>query len=315
MKRFFYNLFGLSVLFLAFFICFLLLSAQNNLRMPIAELTDSSDYAYEDFGAKEIIPFVERAQKKSEHSKLIIGDSVCHQIFDRYYDSNNEYCICGSNQAISLSGQYIIAKEFIENHDNVTDVYLVLTMSSLATEYGAQLGYQYAVMPFVLTDTIDNLDETTIKEMYRTYGGFFCQKPIVRLIDQSPLCMKLYLNMLAKEKEWFPTGTGKAISDVSGKYLYEIQMLCEKENVTLHLIAGPHADSENNHKTENRIRDELLVNEKNKVLENYLNQITYYPENLFKDGIHFDKSVVDEVFFDSISQELIPDFKRYSEGF
>ena len=32
-------------------------------------------------------------------------------------------------------------------------------------------------------------------------------------------------------------------------------------------------------------------------------------ENLFKDGIHFDKSVVDEVFFDSISQELIPDFK------
>lgn len=288
---------------------FLVLSAQENLRMEIADLTGSGDYAYEDFGAKEIVPFVERVQEQNDCRKLIIGDSVCNQIFERYCEMNDVYCICGSNQAISLSGQYILAKEFIKNHENVTDIYLILTMGSLGTDYGAQLGYQYAVMPFVLTDTIGNLDDETRDLMAKRYGRIFCQKPIVKLIDQSPLNMKLYLNMLTKKDEMFPVETDDVISEVSYKYLHELQTLCESEGVNFHLIPGPHADSDARHNLEQQLREETMANGDSDIpgLKIYLDQIVYYPEEIFRDGIHFDEKIVDDSFFVELAQRLIPD--------
>lgn len=311
MKKFFLKLFLFVCLFLMISGAFLVLSAQENLRMKIADLTGSGDYAYEDFGAKEIVPFVERVQEKNDCSKLIIGDSVCNQIFERYYEMNDVYCICGSNQAISLSGQYILAKEFIKNHENVTDIYLILTMGSLGTGYGAKLGYQYAVMPFVLTDTIGNLDDETRDLMAKRYGRFFCQRPVVKLIDQSPLSMKLYLNMLAKKNELFTTETDRVISKVSYKYLYELQTLCESEGVTFHLIPGPHADSEARHNLEQQLREEIMVNGDSDIpeLKSYPDQIIYYPEEAFRDGIHFDEKVVNDDFFDQLAKRLIPDVR------
>lgn len=309
MKKFFFKLFLFVGLFLIISGAFLVLSAQEHLRMKIADLTGSGDYAYEDFGAKEIVPFVERVQEQNDCSKLIIGDSVCNQIFERYYEMNDVYCICGSNQAISLSGQYILAKEFIKNHENVTDIYLILTMGSLGTGYGSKLGYQYAVMPFVLTDTIGNLDDETCDLMAKRYGRLFCQKPIVKLIDQSPLNMKLYLNMLAKKDEMFPMETDDVISGVSYKYLHEFQTLCESEDVNFHLIPGPHAESDARHNLEQQLRDEIMINGDSDIstLKSYPDQIIYYPEELFRDGIHFDEKKVDDAFFAELAQRLIPD--------
>lgn len=308
MKKFFLKILVFGVIYIGVLGGFLFLSANERFKIPIAELTQSSEYIYDNFGPNEIIPYIERVQEQNGYTKLILGDSVCNQIFERYYGMDDTYCICGTNQAVSIAGQYILAEEFIKNHEKVTDIYLVIIMDSLTTTFSAQLGYQYAVMPFVETDTIGNLEQDTRKEISNMYGGIFCTKPVVETIHKSPLCMKLYLNLLTKKNDMFPRNGQGIISDVSYYYLEEIKALCEKEGIRFHLIPGPHADSEDQH-----IRVEWILNEVEEKgdrlgLKVYLDQIVYYPEELFRDRIHFDGDKVDDDFFWKVAKQLIPDF-------
>lgn len=307
MKKFYGKLFLFGIVWLSIICAFLWLSAQEKWSMLIAEFTGSEDFVYEDFGANEIMPYVERAQAESGHTKLVIGDSVCNQLFERCYDKNDVYCICGSNQAISLAGQYILAEEFVKSHKEVTDIYLVITMGSLGTDFGMQLGYQYAVMPFVLTDTIDDLDWETRQEIYGKYGRFFCVKPVVELIHNSALNKKLYLNLLAKKDELFPTRESGVISEVSLRYLNKLSALCEEDGINLHILPGPHADSEERHKLENEIRKAVQDNEKLRILQDYPDQIIYYPKELFRDGIHFDEQKLEDGFLEDVVKEILPE--------
>lgn len=309
MKKFWSKLVIFGALYLIIVGGFLVLSATKKWSMPISDITKSGEYAYEDFGAKEIMPYVERVQKESNCTKLVIGDSVCHQMFARYYELNDVYCISGTNQAITLAGQYILAKEFIESHEGVTDIYLVVIMESLATDYGIQLGYQYAVMPFVATDTIQNLDSDTRDEIADIYGRFFCQKPVVKLIDGSPLNTKLYLNLLAKKEKMFPKEESSVISEVAWKYLENMYLLCEENGITFHLLPGPHADIERRHETEKEIRKKLEEKENKLGLEEYLDKIVYYPEEMFRDGVHFDEKKVSDSYLRNLAKEILPEIK------
>ena len=309
MRKFWKKLFVFMVIYMAAIGVFILLSADEKLRLPIAELTNSNEYTYEEFGPNEIIPYIERVQEQNEYTKLVLGDSVCNQIFERYYDLNDEYCICGTNQAISIAGQYILAEEFVKNHKEVTDIYLVIIMDSLATEYSAQLGYQYAVMPFVETGTIKNLDENTRKEISDMYGYFFCLRPVVEIVHKSPMCMKIYLNLLDQKDKIISTKSTGLVSDVTYQYLIKFKELCDYKGIRFHLIPGPHADNSAQHQREERIRGELKTCEVYQEIENYLDQIPYYPEDLFRDRIHFDENKLEDDFFDELASTLLPDIK------
>lgn len=307
MKKFYIKLFVFGGLYLGIVCSFLVLSAQEKWSGLIEVATKSEDYVLEGYGTSEIIPFIERVQEKNGYTKLVIGDSVCHQLFEKYYEINDIYCISGSNQAISLAGQYILAEEFVKNHENVTDIYLLLSMESLATDFGVQLGYQYAVMPFVETDTIDNLDKYTLDKIADVYGSFFCLKPIVKIIDGSPLNKKLYLNALAKKEEMFPSESDGVISQVTYRYLEKLYVLCENEEIEFHLIPVPHADLDERHKLEEQIRYKLAVDGDSLGLEEYLDQIVYYPEWMFRDGIHFDEKEVDEDVLREVAKKILPE--------
>ncbi len=305
MKKFFLKLFLFGVLYMSIAGTFLVASANEKLGMPIAELTHSKEYIYEDFGPNEIMPYIARVQEKNQYTKLVLGDSVCNQIFERYHGTDSDLCICGTNQAVSMAGQYILAKEFVDNHENVTDIYLIIIMDSLASGFNAQLGYQYAVMPFVETDTIGALDEETRDEISHMYGGFFSKKKTVEIIHKSPLCMKLYLNALAKKDQMFPQKQQGLISDLSYRYLIKLQDLCDKEGIRFHLTPGPHADSENQHVRAEQVRREVEERGDQLDLETYFDQIIYYPEALFKDRVHFDEDQLKEVFFDELAKDLL----------
>ncbi len=306
MKKFFLKILifgGLNISVIGFF---LLLSASEAWRLPIAELTQSKEYIYEDFGPGEIIPYIKRVQEKNSYTKLIIGDSVCNQIFERYYGMDDDYCICGTNQAITIAGQYILAEEFIKNHEDATDIYLVVIMDSLTSGYNAQFGYQYAVMPFVETDTIGALDEDTRKDISGMYGGIFCRKEMVEVIHKSPLCMKLYLNALAQKDELFPSKQQGLISDLAYQYLEKLKALCDKEGIQLHLVPGPHADSEDQHSRAEQVRSKAEEKGDPLGIGEYLDQIIYYPEELFKDRVHFDEDKLEADFFEKLVQNILP---------
>lgn len=283
---------------------FLILSSTEMWRMPIAKLTKSSEYAEGNVGAREIIPYIEKVQRKDASTKLIIGDSVCNQVLNRFQEGNEEFCICGTNRAITLAGQYILAEEFVKTHENVTDIYLVIILDSLTTGFDRQFGYQYVVMPFTETNTIDNLMSSTQSQLRKIYGPLFCWKPVVEVIETSPLNRKLFLNFLTYKEQFFPVRSDTIVSDISYQYMGKLYRLCEENNIHLHLIPGPHANTEEQHMREERIERELRENGSIKYFGDYFDKIEYYPVELFRDGVHFNEEVIEDDFFEKIVSNM-----------
>lgn len=293
-------------LFLAFLLItgFLVISSIEMWRIPIARLTKSSEYAEGNVGAREIIPYIEKVQEKNAYTKLIIGDSVCNQVLNRFQEGNEEFCISGTNRAITLAGQYILAEEFVKNHKNVTDIYLVIILDSLTAEFDRQFGYQYVVMPFTETDTIEDLMPSTRRKLRKIYGPLFCWKPVVEVIETSPLNRKLFLNYLTYKNQFFPLQSDTVVSEVAYQYLEKLYRLCNQNNIKLHLIPGPHADTEGQRMQEERIKQELKENGFIEYFGDYFEKIEYYPVELFRDGVHFNEDVIGDDFFKKIVLDM-----------
>ena len=184
-----------------FVICFVFVfssSKSNILNDFLGEITNSREYDRQEVngGPFEIIPFIERAQQDSTHTKLILGDSVTRKVFNSLQNSNEDYLILGTNQAITMTGQYLLAEEFIKSHDEVSDIYIVFIPGSFATGFTYTYGYQYAVMPFVETDIFSNLDADTVLLAEETYGSLLLKKRVVEMVDYSQMNRKIVLNLL-----------------------------------------------------------------------------------------------------------------------
>ena len=86
--------------------------------------------------------------------------------------------------------------------------------------------------------------------------------------------------------------------------------MCEEAGIELHLLSGPHADTQERHQLEERMKKEL---ERKGIMENfesYFNSITYFPIDLFRDGVHFDEEVVTNDFYEEIIYKTcLKDFK------
>lgn len=260
-------------------------SMQDSSRQFIAKVTNSEQYITGNVGSDEIKPYIFEAQKNSSYTKLIVGDSVCHQMYHGLQEYNEDICMLGSNAAITMAGQYILVEEFLKNHENVTDVYLIIIPTSLKTTFDTTWGYQYTAMPFVETNTIQLLEEKTIAQMEDVYGKFFMKAEVVSAMNRSAVNRKIYLNELQKH---VVVDNEKEISEVSLTYIEKMKLLCDKKGVKFHLYAGPVADTGEKHElVEVRLKEEYENSVLKKYFPEYLNEIVFYPEEQFTDGIHF----------------------------
>ena len=258
------------------------ISMKDPWRKVFAKYTNSEEFISVNVGASEIKPYIEKVRTKDDTTTLIIGDSVCKQMFDGLQQYNEDMCITGSNAAIAMTGQYILAKEYIENHPNATDVYMFLLPGSLRSTFDTQWGYQYTIMPFAETDTLKLLDANTIEAMESVYGKFFMKPSVVELIDKSAVNRKIYLNMLADSKEGYQQKTSYEIAD---QYIKKIYDLCQENNMELHLYPGPVVESQRT-STEN-MKEEYAKTWLYTKFPDYLDRVLFYPDEQARDGVHF----------------------------
>lgn len=283
-------------------------SAYEPFKTTLARITDSEIYGGVNNGTREIIPYIEKVQAKSDYTKLIVGDSVCGQVYNRFQEYNDQYCVCGTNQALTIAGQYLLINSFLNSHENVTDVYLIVISDSLKSDFNVQLSYQYMVIPFTQREELGYLREETQVQIKKKYGSFFCKPTILNLIDQSPLNRKIYLNfldfkdMICQENE----ENQGIISNISYIYLEEIIKLCEQKNVNFYLIPGPHADRKEQHEQVEKMKKEIIGTAYEDIIGEYLSEIKYYSVDLFRDSVHFDEDKVDERFFGEIAGKSLP---------
>ena len=249
-------------------------------RSFIARITDSEDYISGNVGSDEIKPYIEQVRTEDNTTKLIIGDSVCRQMFRKLQEYNNDICIVGSNGAITMAGQYILAEQYLEHHPATTDIFLVVLPESLYRTFDTKYGYQYTVMPFVETDTLKLLDENTVEAMQSVYGNFFMQPTVVNLIDKSAINRKIYLNELQDRSKGYNAGL-----ELADQYLCRIYELCKERGVQFHLYSCPVSESKRE-SVENKM-NQYEQSKLYQIFPDFLKDVYYFPDEQFGDGTHF----------------------------
>lgn len=295
MKKFYINVFSFLVLMVMLLAGFDYLSMRDDTRMLIAEWTDSTAFVSENNVTDEIKNYIYKAQTEDGTTKLIVGDSVCRQLFAGLQEANEDFTIIGSNGAITVAGQYILMKEYLEHHPEATDVFLIILPESLERTYDTTWGYQYGVMPFVETNTLRWLDENTLNIISSTYGEFFLNPQVVNRIRLSGINKKIYLNLLRKRS------AGYRLTDyfeLANQYICKMDELCKERNVNFHLYPCPVSESKKEDMEE--LIPQFMESEIYPINPSFFEQIYYFPAEQAADGAHFSGDYANQECYNDI---------------
>lgn len=263
------------------------LSYSEDYSMPVARLTYSDTYLTHMDGPDWIVPLIEKVRTQDDSHILLIGDSVCRQMFIDLTDINDEVSIAPAIAPFSMGGQYILTKLYLEAHPDATDVYLIMVpMDDVSINFNIDFAYQYVVMPLVETGTMDLLDEDTVDELEYLYGRAFMNETVVRRIDDSGLNRKLYLNYIKTYKK---NDYEHSLEDsVYVKYLKKIKELCDEHSVKFHFLPAPVPDMKAYHEIVNvKVPGYFEKTGLDKLFPDYTWRVRYYPEDRFYDSVHF----------------------------
>lgn len=254
------------------------LSTIEPFRSLIAGWTASEDF----MGSSGMLPHFERARESDGSTRLIIGDSIANQLFSALQENNPETDILTANAALMITGQYLLADEYLKSHPDATDIYLVMHPLTLTRTFDTEWSYRYAVMTYVETDTISSLDQNTLETMEDVYGAIFMRKEIVSLIEDSPVCRKLCLSYINANKEDYVQQSPFEITDQYVRKLYD---LCTEHHVTLHIYPSPVSEYYKN--TIPDLAEEYENTWMSVQFPEYFDQILFYPEEWSEDKSHF----------------------------
>lgn len=278
MKKLFAKCVIFFLIILALCTGFLVLSAREPFRLPMARLTNCEDFMDE----SGMLPSFDKARQCDQTTQLIIGDSICRQMFAPLGQYNPEKSILATNAALMMPGQYLLAREYLQSHPETTDVFLVMHPLTLTRTFDMEWGYRYAAMTYVETDSLQYLDERTRGAMEEAYGTFFLRRDTVWMIENSPICRKLGLNYISANGVPYVQRQPFEIADL---YVQELYDLCRENGAQLHLYSSP--VSEYYREEMAALAESYGQTQMSCLFPDYMEDIWYYPDDWTEDRSHF----------------------------
>lgn len=248
-------------------------------------------------GESGMLPAFEHVKASDQTTQLIIGDSICNQLFTDLREYNSQISIQATNAALMITGQYLLAEEYLKYHPDATDIFLIMHPMPLTRTFDTEWSYRYAVMTYAETDTLDLLDENTIEIMESVYGRFFMRKKVVQLIEASPILRKLYLSYINFNASPYIQESPFEISDQYVRKLYD---LCKENDVTLHLYPSPVSESFREQVKD--LEEVYKTTWMSSVYPDFFDNILYYPNEWSEDLSHFSGEYATREALNSIIQ-------------
>jgi len=177
----------------------------------------------------EIYDAIHRSHQPSACPTIVVGDSVCHQLLTGY--APPDILSLGTNQAISMCGQYLIARSAIEHDPAAKEIILAYLPDSFTNNLDQVFCYNYFVRPIY------------------PYAEYRAQmSPLVqRLINRRPaarlavLPLFRYTTLLSDID--YSKGTEKPtfayLAPVSIEYLRKLSELCDQHGIQLRIVSPP----------------------------------------------------------------------------
>lgn len=232
---------------------------------------------------REVYVSLKKSNIRKKVRVLIIGDSVGKQLYDNDTYNDDIFSLT-TNQAISMAGQYILVKNFIErNIDQLPKtIILIITPGSFGNNLDQVFTFQYFLKPFYKKNYIINYNQATLSQIHKVPFYYFSQLPCILNTNWSPE---------------YPKNNGqhayKLLSPISNDYLFKIKELCARYSIVLDIKCPP-IKKANTTEIQNYKR---ALFEFRKVgleaqMKIYFNSIVFKPDSLYQDPIHFKKQFI-----------------------
>lgn len=225
----------------------------------------------------EIYHALANSKTKKKVKKLVIGDSVCNQL----YPSNKDYDSIVSlacNQAITLAGHYFLLNNFIETNaeDLPEEVIILMAPYSLCNNVD-QYAYHHFLKAFPSYEYSKFYTEHLIQRIHTIPLYWSANLPIIRTSSYTP--------QWAVPSE--PQFT-KSISPLSYEYLMKMDSLAQSHNIPIRMVSPPLREDRRNEIE--RIWANLptdYATNLDDLLQPYKESITFFPPDEYMDGGHF----------------------------
>lgn len=234
---------------------------------------------------------MEKAGYNSELPSVILGDSVCGQLWPMKKNSPNMLHL-SCNQAITPAGTYLLLKKYLEHNPQTKHVYYAVKPQSLGNDMNLDYKYQYFLLPFYNGGNIELIDGETKQKIYSKFGKFFSENSYIkRVLSHNRFFLGQYLNHVQRKLDIKYIHRHR-LSRTSAIYLPKILELCREHQAELHVLPLPLSAVSDDYGWESFAED-VKTNNLEYILGNFIANIHYYPAEWFMDGIHFKREILD----------------------
>ena len=232
-------------------------------------------FRFPTFNGREVFHAISLSKKKTGKSLLIMGDSVCQQLYPSqwtYPDAVSLSC----NQAVTMAGHYFLLRNYLKVNADALPKQVVFVCTPLCLQNDLdEFSYQYFLKPFFTREYKPLFSERLMERVREIPRYRTARLPFIRVSNHA----------IAYELE--PEDDFELVSPVSREYLREMYRLASSKGVSFSLVCTP-------------LRESLVIwtqtavdtAEKNgeldtELLDSYRESILAYPDSLFRDERHF----------------------------
>ena len=220
---------------------------------------------------------IKKAKDAPAHvSNLLLGGSTGNQLFPNTLFNGSTYSLC-CNQAISLTGQYILLHEFLLNHPDPSklQVFLLLRPSSLRNDLDQRFTYNYFLKPFDHPEYQSHLSPYAQTQLKKVPARRLVQIPFIRRSHWSPNLQNQH------QPHHF------RISKLSAEYLRKIHSLCELNNVQSFKVRATFLSSDFGEEDLKAFRKDIVDQGLQREMLGYFSTLETYPAEFFmEDKVH-----------------------------
>ena len=220
---------------------------------------------------------IKKAKDAPAHVRnLLLGDSTGNQLFPNTVFNGSTYSLC-CNQAISLTGQYILLHEFLLNHTDPSKlkVFLLLRPSSLRNDLDQRFVYNYFIKPFDHPEYQSHLSPYAQAQLKKVPLRRLAQIPFIRRSHWSPNLQQQHQPHKFR------------ISNLSAEYLRKIHSLCKLNNVRSFKVRATYLSSDFGEEDLKSFRKDIVDQGLQGEMRGYFSTLATYPAELFmEDKVH-----------------------------
>jgi hypothetical protein len=203
--------------------CFVLLNAVAVLAKIVARKR------VEDPGS-EVYDAMRRSHKTwPEAKEIVVGDSVAHQLLTGR--APPQMLNLAANQAVTVAGQYFLARTALEHNPQVTRVTLAYQPACFVNNFDEKFEFNYFVKPFYPRAEYR-------REMSPLLVSMIDRQPVARFVVFPVLANTSLLGYI-DYSQGAPKPPCKYVSPLSAEYLHRLAHLCADHHAELRIVSTP----------------------------------------------------------------------------